>query len=94
MLCQKDFKVVDIHGHLPVKKCSSFIKRSKTGDAYHAEKSERMRLTWDFPHPSEEIDEQKAISLMDRWLAELDTYGVEVMNFLTAEDNDDMTERG
>ena len=90
MLFQNAFKVVDIHGHLPAKKGSSFIKRSKTGDAYNAERSERMRLTWDFPHPSEETDEQKAIPLMDRWLAELDTYGVEVMNFLTAEDNDDM----
>lgn len=90
MLFPNEFKVVDIHGHLPAKKGSSFIKRSKTGDAYNEERSERMRLTWDFPAPSEETEEQQAIPLMDRWLAELDTYGVEVMNFLTAEDNDDL----
>ncbi|WP_078544905.1 amidohydrolase family protein [Litchfieldia alkalitelluris] len=93
MLFQNDFKVIDIHGHLPGKKGSGFIKRTEIGDQYNTERSKRMMLSWDFPHPSEETDEKKAIPIMDRWVQELDRYGIERFVFLTAEDNDDLAKK-
>ena len=42
MLFQNDFQVIDIHGYLPAKEGSSFIKRSKTSDQYNAERLERI----------------------------------------------------
>lgn len=92
MLFPNGFKVVDIHGHLPYSN-GGFIKRSEIGDVYNADRSDRMRLTWDFPHPKEETDEMKAIPIMDRWVKELDKYGIEKLIFLTSEGNDDLANK-
>jgi predicted TIM-barrel fold metal-dependent hydrolase len=92
MLFANNFKVVDMHGHLPGIN-GSFIKKSEIGDQYNSERSKRMRLTWDFPDPSEETEMMKALPIMDRWVQELDLYGVEKLVFLTAKDNDDLAEK-
>ena len=86
-----DFKVIDIHAHLPWQ--VNFIRRSEMADQYNAERSERMRLTWDFPNPASETDEDRAIPIMDRWKGELDKYGLEKMIFLTSLNNDDLAEK-
>jgi predicted TIM-barrel fold metal-dependent hydrolase len=92
MLFTNNFKVVDMHGHLPGMN-GKFIKKNEIGDQYNADRSERMRLTWDFPDQSEETETLKALPIMDRWVRELDQYGVEKLVFLTAEDNDDVAEK-
>lgn len=87
----KQFKVIDIHAHLPYP--TNFIKRHKIADQYNAERGKRMRLTWDFPDPSEEDEEMNAIPIIDRWLSELDKYNIDKLNFLTANDNGDLAEQ-
>jgi predicted TIM-barrel fold metal-dependent hydrolase len=86
-----DFKVVDIHAHLPWP--VNFIKRHKVSDQYNATRGERMRLTWDFPDPAEEDDKWKGLPIEDRWVAELDKYHIDKIVFLTAQNNDDLAQK-
>ncbi|WP_159886645.1 amidohydrolase family protein [Paenibacillus puerhi] len=82
-----DFRVFDIHGHLPYP--TPFMTRNEIFDSFNRQRSERMRLAWDFPEPlSDEADARKPI--IDRWAEELDRYGIGGINFLTARDNDDL----
>lgn len=84
------FRVFDIHGHLPY--AQPFITHNETVDRHNALRSERMRLTWDFP--SKESDEKEAgRPLIDRWVDELDRYGIGGFNFLTAWNNDDLADQ-
>ncbi len=87
---RNEFKVVDIHGHLPYS--LSFIKKHELFDEYNKERSKRMMLTWDFPIPEseKETDENDNLPLMKRWEKELDKYNIGTLNFLTAESNDVM----
>lgn len=88
MLFRQHFKPVDIHGHLPYS--LYFGKNDKTFSDYNQERSERMNLTWDFPDPHDVDGDDGEIALMTRWENELDKYGIDVLNFLTAESNDRM----
>ncbi|MGP3782323.1 amidohydrolase family protein [Bacillus sp. 4A_MP3] len=88
MLFRQHFKPVDIHGHLPYS--LYFGKNDKTFSDYNRERSERMNLTWDFPDPHDVDGDDGEIALMTRWEIELDKYGIDVLNFLTAESNDRM----
>ncbi|BFT70831.1 amidohydrolase family protein [Paenibacillus sp. P36] len=81
------FRVFDIHAHLPYSlplgSHHEFIHRHK------ALRSERMRLTWDFPSQPDNEEESKR-PLIDRWINELDRYSIGGINFLTAWNNDDL----
>lgn len=81
------FRVFDIHAHLPypwpLASRNEFIDRNK------AQRSERMRLTWDFPSQPDNEEEAKR-PLIDRWIDELDRYSIGGINFLTAWNNDDL----
>ncbi|OXM87252.1 amidohydrolase family protein [Paenibacillus rigui] len=84
------FKVYDIHGHLPY--ALPFITRNEVVDRHNAKRSEKMRLTWDFP--SQEKDEKEAARpLIERWVDELDRYSIGGINFLTAWNNDDLADQ-
>ncbi|MEK8129282.1 amidohydrolase family protein [Paenibacillus filicis] len=82
------FRVFDLHGHLPYP--TSFMTHNEIVDPFNKERSERMRLAWDFPDPkSDTADSSKP--LIERWVDELDRYGIGGINFLTAWDNDDLS---
>lgn len=87
------FKVFDIHGHLPYRLLLGSTNRHELIKSYGAERNERMRLTWDFPEPQPEQDQNDTLPLIDRWVQELDKYGIGGLNFLTALDNDNMADQ-
>jgi predicted TIM-barrel fold metal-dependent hydrolase len=89
------FKVFDIHGHLPYRLLLGGVNRHELISRYGAERSERMRLTWDFPEavPAGNNYENETTPLIDRWVEELDKYGIGGLNFLTALDNDNMADQ-
>jgi predicted TIM-barrel fold metal-dependent hydrolase len=89
------FKVFDIHGHLPYRLLLGGTNRHELISRYGAERSERMRLTWDFPEaaPVGSNAVNDTTPLIDRWLEELDKYGIGGLNFLTALDNDNMADQ-
>ncbi|MGG3641558.1 amidohydrolase family protein [Bacillus gobiensis] len=89
MLFKAPFRVVDIHGHLPYS--LSFITKNKVVNEYNKDRSDRMKLTWDFPNTKQETDQNDLEApLMERWEKELDAYQIDTLNFLTAESNDIM----
>lgn len=88
---RNDFKVFDIHGHLPYRLFPPRDRHALVA-GYGAERSERMRLTWDFPD-AEDDPEEAARPLIDRWADELDKYGIGGLNFLTGLSNDDLSEQ-
>ncbi|TXK78401.1 amidohydrolase family protein [Paenibacillus sp. N3.4] len=85
------FRVFDIHGHLPYP--IHFINRNELTDQYGRERSERMRLTWDFPKPVKVEEGTVTKPLIERWIDELDRYDIAGLNFLTAQDNDDLAQQ-
>ncbi|MBJ6360406.1 amidohydrolase family protein [Paenibacillus sp. GCM10012307] len=87
------FRVFDIHGHLPYRLVLGGKNRHEQISRYGAERSERMRLTWDFPEPAAENQHNETIPLIDRWVQELDKYNIAGLNFLTALDNDNMADQ-
>ncbi|NUU60090.1 amidohydrolase family protein [Paenibacillus agri] len=90
---RKSFKVFDIHGHLPYQLQLGSKNSHALISSYGAERSERMRLTWDFPEPAPVHDESDTTPLIDRWVQELDKYGIGGLNFLTALNNDNMADQ-
>ncbi|WP_051318058.1 amidohydrolase family protein [Cohnella thermotolerans] len=88
VLFREGFKVFDIHGHLPYNYPSTGEKHEKI-QQYGRERSERMRLTWDFP-ASEADPGQAKRPLVARWKDELDRYGIGGLNFLTGWTNDEL----
>ena len=46
------------------------------------------RLAWDFPEPDPEAAAQPLETVADRWLAELDRYGIDRIGFATGGGND------
>lgn len=85
------FKVFDIHGHLPYDYPFAHERHEKIV-RYGLERSERMRLTWDF-RTSEPDPDAANRPLIDRWKDELDRYGIGGLNFLTGWTNDDLAEQ-
>jgi predicted TIM-barrel fold metal-dependent hydrolase len=82
------FKVFDIHGHLPYPNPAIYEPDDRITE-YSKERAERMRLTWDFT--SEAVDPAEAARpLADRWLDQLDKYGIGGLNFLTGPTNDEL----
>lgn len=92
MFSNPEFRVFDIHGHLPYKLLLSPHKLHESVSNYGKERSERMRLSWDFPAPEETAGEA-AKPLIERWVDELDKYKIGGLNFLTAHDNDKLAEQ-
>lgn len=95
MFKNDQFRVFDIHAHLPYRLPLFAEEPHPRIKQYGAERSERMRLTWDFPAPErkgeiEEALEEDGRPLIDRWVDELDEYGIGGLNFLTGLDNNDL----
>jgi len=98
----QDLHVVDFHAHFPIKGDVSTsgvgIRQYAAGTpaaeqaAYMRAQAERYRaawrLAWDFPEPDPEAAEQPLETVADRWLAELDRYGIDRIGFATGGGND------
>src|SRR5438128_2452818 len=100
----QDLHVVDFHAHFPVKgdvSASGGGVREYSAGSPAAEQalfmraqSERYRaawrLAWDFPKPDPEPEggDQAVDALADRWVAELDRYGIDRIGFATGGGND------
>ncbi|AJY75581.1 amidohydrolase family protein [Paenibacillus beijingensis] len=92
MFKNSGFQVFDIHAHLPYRLALSNRQIHELVARYGKERSERMRLTWDFPAPDSSAADN-TLPLIDRWAAELDKYNIGGLNFLTALDNDNLAEQ-
>ncbi len=100
----QDLRVVDFHAHFTVKGDVSAsgggVRQYAAGSpaaeqaAYLRAQSERYRaawrLAWDFPKPEPERESGQAAvdALADRWVAELDRYGIDRIGFATGGGND------
>jgi len=100
----QDLRVVDFHAHFPVKGDVSAsgggVRQYAAGSpaaeqaAYLRAQSERYRaawrLAWDFPKPEPERESgpEAVGGLADRWVAELDRYGIDRIGFATGGGND------
>src|SRR5712691_2859049 len=98
----QDLHVVDFHAHFPIKGDVSTsgvgVRQYAAGTpaaeqaAYMRAQAERYRaawrLAWDFPEPDPEATEQPLETVADRWLAELDRYGIDHIGFATGGGND------
>src|ERR1051326_7714956 len=100
----QDLHVIDFHAHFPIKgdvSASTAGPRLYAAGTPAARQSEYMRaqaersraawrLAWDFPEPEPalEPDEQSVDAVADRWLAELDRYGIDRIGFATGGGND------
>src|ERR1700687_4948287 len=100
----QDLHVVDFHAHFPVRgdvsAAGGGVRQYAAGTpaaaqaAYMRAQSERYRaawrLAWDFPRPEPQPEggEEAADALADRWLAELDRYGIDRIAFATGGGND------
>ena len=78
----QDLHVVDFHAHFPIK---GDVPAS-TGQAERDRAA--WRLAWDFPEPEPEAHDQPVDAIADRWLAELDRYGIDRVGFATCGGND------
>ena len=95
----QDLKVIDFHAHFPVAGDVSMggggartyeasgptTARAEYERAQAAKYRAAWRLAWDFPEP--ETDDRSWEEQADRWLAELDRYGIERVVFATGGDN-------
>ena len=78
----QDLHVVDFHAHVP-------IKGDVPASTGQAERDRAVwRLAWDFPEPEPEARDQPVEAIADRWLAELDRYGIDRVGFATCGGND------
>lgn len=97
----QDLTVIDFHCHFPIEGDPSVsggaAARMYAPGSVAAEKAEYQRaqgekyraawrLAWDFPEP--ETDFRTPEEQADRWLAELDAYGIDRVGFATGRDND------
>ena len=100
----QDLHVVDFHAHFPIKgdaSASGAGPRLYASGSLAARQAEYMRaqaeryraawrLAWDFPEPEHAPDahDQPMDAIADRWLAELDRYGIDRVAFATGGGND------
>ena len=100
----QDLHVVDFHAHFPIKgdaSASGAGPRLYASGSLAARQAEYMRaqaeryraawrLAWDFPEPepAPEAHDQPVDAIADRWLAELDRYGIDRVAFATGGGND------
>jgi uncharacterized protein len=97
----QDLHVIDFHAHFPVAGDSSMSPGPRmyipTSPAAHqaeylraraARQRASWRLAWDFPEPESERDIPPWDQQADRWLAELDRYGIGRVAFATGGNND------
>ena len=100
----QDLHVVDFHAHFPIKgdvSASGAGPRLYASGSLAAREAEYMRaqaeryraawrLAWDFPEPepAPEAHDQPVDAIADRWLAELDRYGIDRVAFATGGGND------
>ena len=97
----QDLRVIDFHAHFPVvgDPSTGAGPRAYAPGSAAAEQSEYLRaraarqraawrLAWDFPEPESNHDMPAWDVQADRWLAELDRYGIERVAFATGGNND------
>jgi uncharacterized protein len=100
----QDLRIVDFHAHFPIKgdvSASGAGPRLYASGSPAARQAEYMRaqaeryraawrLAWDFPEPEPAPDahDQPVDAIADRWLAELDRYGIDRVAFATGGGND------
>ena len=101
----QDLHILDVHAHFPIRGDASQgnNRTRETGQidnpaaverqAFRAEQLERQRHNWrlafDFPEP--ETEPRSSEEQADRWVAELDKYGIERIGFVTGRDNDELS---
>lgn len=100
----QDLHVIDVHAHFPIKGDASQSLRSRERgvidnpkvaerEAHRNQILERTRHQWrmafDFPEP--ETEPRSSEEQADRWVAELDKYGIERIGFVTGRDNDELS---
>lgn len=101
----QDLHVIDFHAHFPIKtnmghghrpepretgpvdNPAAVARHERRGDAL-AQTRHNWRLAFDFPEP--ESEQQSSEVQAERWVAELDTYGIERIGFVTGQDNDEL----
>lgn len=101
----QDLHVIDFHAHFPIKTDMAHghgpqkrepgridnpaaVARQKGRDDALALTRHNWRLAFDFPEP--ESEPQSSGTQAERWVAELDRYGIERIGFVTGQDNDEL----
>jgi len=90
---RQGFTTVDVHAHFP---WPGQFRRGAAAKPeltrYAQERNQRMSLEWDFPaSPSDHSTGASTWEeIADRWVAELDKYGVERINFMTGGGNENL----
>lgn len=99
----QDLHIIDWHAHFPIKgdvsqgggRRTREVRESdnpqaRERQAFRQRQIEKTRHQWrlafDFPEP--ETEEHTPEEQADRWLAELDKYGIDRIGFVTGRDND------
>lgn len=100
----QDLHIIDVHAHFPIKGDPSQSLRSRNRgvidnpkvaerEAQRNQALERTRHQWrmafDFPEP--ETGTHTSEEQADRWVAELDKYGLERIGFVTGRNNDELS---
>lgn len=102
----QDLHVIDLHAHFPIRgdvAMGGGNRTRQTGriddptaagrQAFRQRQLEQTRHQWrmafDFPDP--ETEPRSSEEQADRWLAELDRYGLERIGFVTGRDNDELS---
>ena len=97
----QDLHVIDVHAHFPIRgDVTQSLRTREQGEIDNPKVAERQehrnailertrhqwRMAFDFPEPEKEprSSEEQA----ERWVAELDKYGIERIGFVTGRDND------
>lgn len=88
MTIQLNKPIIDFHAHFPVGGGPRRELHPRLKE-YDEQRNRRMRQEWDFPaaEPFAQTDEEIAAAA-DRWLAELDRYGIAKILFVTGNGND------
>ncbi len=102
----QDLHIFDWHAHFPIKgdltqggdnrtrqtgriESPAAVERQKHRDEQLAKTRHQWRLAFDFPEP--ETEPRSSEEQAERWAAELDTYGIEKIGFVTGRDNDELS---
>src|SRR5688572_320667 len=102
----QDLHIFDVHAHFPIKgdvtQGGRSLRSRETGEikneaaaarlAFRDEQLARTRAQWRmaFAFPEPEREERSSEEQAERWVAELDKYGIERIGFVTGRDNDEL----
>lgn len=101
----QDLHIFDVHAHFPIRGDASqggsrrtrqtgridnpaAVERQERRQQQLEQERHNWRLAFDFPEP--ETEPQSSEVQAERWAAELDTYGIERIGFVTGRDNDEL----